>query len=145
TDPVRVSAIETSANLFQVLGVSPQLGPGFPKDGPFFSRDPIAVISDRLWRERYEADPAIVGRLLDLKDGRYAIAGVMPPGFNFPDDVDVWLRLNWDLTQHSRSAHFMEAVARLRSGVTLDRTSQELASLSGRLAAQTPATNRGWL
>ena len=56
-EPVRVSTIETSANLFQVLGVSPQLGPGFPQDGPFYSRDQIAVISDRLWRQRYNADP----------------------------------------------------------------------------------------
>ena len=145
TEPQRVSAIETSANLFQVLGVSPQLGPGFPANGPFYSRDPIAVISDRLWRARYNADPGIVGRLLDMKDGKYVVAGVMPRGFNFPDDVDVWLRLNWDLTQHSRSAHFMEAVARLQPGVTPERAAQDLAGLSGRLAAQAPATNRGWI
>jgi putative ABC transport system permease protein len=145
SEPMRVSTIETSANLFQVLGVGPQLGPGFPQDGPFYSRDPIAVISDRLWRERYDADPAIVGRLLDLKDGQYVVAGVMPPRFHFPDDVDVWLRLNWNLTQHSRGAHFMEAIARLQPGVTPDRAALELAALSGRLGAQAPATNRGWM
>ena len=145
TEPVRVSAIETSANLFQLLGVSPQLGAGFPKDGPFYSRDQIAVISDRLWRQRYNADPAIVGQLLEVKDGKYTIAGVMPPDFNFPDDVDVWMRLQWDLTQHSRGAHFMEAVARLQPGVTAERAATDLASLSTRLAAGTPATNRGWL
>src|SRR5262249_18925623 len=66
-EPVRVSAVETSANLFDLLGVSPELGPGFPKDGPFYSHDQIAVISDRLWRERYNADPDIVGKLLDFK------------------------------------------------------------------------------
>ena len=46
TEPVRVSTIETSANLFQILGISPQLGPGFPYDGPFYSQDRIAVISE---------------------------------------------------------------------------------------------------
>ncbi len=51
TDPIRVRTIETSANLFALLGVSPQRGAGFPVGGPFFSRDRIAVISDRLWRE----------------------------------------------------------------------------------------------
>jgi predicted permease len=145
SEPLRVSAIETSANLFQLLGVSPQLGPGFPQGGPFYSRDPMAVISDRLWRSRYDADPGIVGRLLDAKDGAYVVAGVMPPRFNFPDDVDVWLRLNWDLTRHSRGAHFMEAVARLGPGVTPDRAAQDLAGLSGRLGAQWASTNRGWI
>src|SRR5699024_9656641 len=90
TEPVRVNAVETSANLFQVLGVGPELGAGFPKDGPFYSKDTIAVISDRLWRRRYDADPGIIGRLLDREDGKYTIVGVMPAGFNFPDDVDVW-------------------------------------------------------
>jgi putative ABC transport system permease protein len=145
TDPVRVSAIETSANLFQLLGVSPQLGAGFPKDGPFYSREQIAVISDRLWRQRYNADPTVVGRLLEMQDGKYTIAGVMPPGFNFPDDVDVWMRLQWDLTQHSRGAHFMEAIARLQPGMTPEAAARELAGVSTRLGAANPATNRGWL
>jgi putative ABC transport system permease protein len=144
SEPLRVSAIETSANLFQVLGVAPQLGPGFPQNGPFFSRDPIAVISDRLWRGRYHSDPGIVGRLLDMKDGKYVVVGVMPPNFNFPDGVDVWLRLNWDLTQHSRAAHFMEAIARLQPGVDVQRAARELTALSGRLAAEHPSTNRAW-
>jgi putative ABC transport system permease protein len=144
-EPVRVSTIETSANLFQVLGVSPQLGPGFPDGGPFFSREQIAVISDRLWRQRYGADPSIVGRLLEINDGKYAIAGVMPPGFYFPDDVDVWLRLQWDLTQHSRGAHFMEAIARLQPGVTPEQAGRELGGVSGRLGSQFGATNRGWI
>ena len=145
SDPIRLSAIETSGNLFQVLGVSPQLGAGFTKDGPFYSRDQLAVVSDRLWRERFNADPSIVGRLLEVNDGNYQIAGVMPPGFSFPDDVDVWLRLQWDLTQHSRGAHFMEAIARLQPGVTPEQAARELAGMSGRLDTQFPATNHGWM
>ena len=145
SEPVRVSAIETSANLFQVLGVSPQLGAGFPKDGPFYADDQIAVISDRLWRQRYNADPSVVGSRLDMKDGQYTIAGVMPAGFHFPDDVDVWLRLQWDLTQHSRGAHFMEAIARMQPGITPEAAARELAAVSARLGASYPATNRGWL
>ena len=145
SDPMRVSTIETSANLFEILGVTPQLGPGFPKDGPFYSRDTIAVISDRLWRQRYGADPAIVGQLLDMQGSRYVIAGVMPPGFHFPDDVDVWQRLQWDLAQHSRSAHFMEAIARLAPGATPGQAAQDLAALSARLGSANPATNAGWI
>src|SRR6185503_9078648 len=101
-------------------------------------------ISDRLWRQRYNADPGIIGRQLDLY-GRYEIVGVMPPGFHYPDDVDAWLRLQWDLTQHSRGAHFMEGIARLQPNVTPEQAARELAALSGRLGAQHAGTNRGWI
>ena len=143
-EPVRVNAIETSANLFELIGVRPQLGPGFPAGGPFFSRDLVAVISDRFWRDHYHADPAIVGRTLSVNTGRYAIAGVMPPGFTFPDEVDIWLRLNWNLSGHSRTAHFMEAVARLRPGVSAAQAAAELIPLSSRLAVEHAATNSSW-
>ena len=149
-EPQRVSAIEVSGNIFQLLGVSPQVGAGFPQNGPFYTRDTIVVISDRLWRQRYGADPHIVGRFLDVTSvsiagAHYVIAGVMPPGFHFPDDVDVWQRLQWDLTQHSRAAHFMEAIARLKPGVTVDQAAHDLAAVSTRLGAANPGTNRGWL
>jgi putative ABC transport system permease protein len=144
-EPVRVSSIEASANLFQLLGVSTQLGPGFPHDGPMYSRDLIAVISDRLWKQRYNSDPAIVGKVLAVNGGQYTVAGVMPPGFTFPDDVDLWLRLSWDLTRHSRGAHFMEAVARLKPGVDPARAAAELAQVSTRLGGEFPQTNAGWL
>src|SRR5262249_35636584 len=102
------------------------------------------VISDRLWRERYSSDPNILGKVLRVNGGEYAIAGVMPPRFHYPDDVDIWLRLQWDFHQHSRGAHFVEAIARLKADATLDRTSRELTALSARLGATDPVTNRGW-
>ena len=144
-EPMRISTIEASGNLFQLLGVSPQLGPGFPAGGPFYATERIAIISDRVWRQRYNADPAIIGKTLSVNAGQYAIVGVAPPGFNFPDDVDLWLRLAWDLTRHSRAAHFMEAVGRLEPGVSVEQASRELASVSGRLATEFPQTNSGWL
>ena len=120
-DPVRVNTIETSANLFQVLGVSPQLGPGFAPSPLFVPNEPVAVISHRLWRTRYSADPAIVGRQLLINNTAHTVVGVMAPGFHYPDDVDVWQRLIWDMTAHSRAAHFMEAVARLNGDASLEQ------------------------
>ena len=142
-DPIKVRTIETSSNLFSLLGVSPQLGAGFPLEAALHNPTRMAVISDRLWRQHYGADPAIVGKTLDA-NGVYTIAGVMPRGFHYPDDVDLWLRLQWDLTRHSRAAHFMEAVGRLAPGVTIDQAARELEALSGRLATQFPNTNGGW-
>ena len=145
TEPIKVNTVETSANLFELLGVSTALGPGFPAGGPFFSQDNIAVISDRLWRQHYNADSSIVGRTINVNGGQYTITGVMPATFNFPDDVDLWLRLQWDLTRHSRGAHFMEAVARLQPGVDEEQAARELAAVSARLGQENVATNRGWL
>ena len=59
--------------------------------------------------------------------------------------MDLWLRLNWDLTRHSRSAHFAEAVARLEPGISLEQAARELAQVSGRLGKEFPDTNGGWL
>jgi putative ABC transport system permease protein len=144
-EPTRVSTIEASGNLFQLLGVSSQLGPGFPHDGPLYSDDRIAVISDRLWRERYHADPSVVGKTMKVNNGSYVIAGVMPATFAFPDHVDLWLRLNWDLTRHSRGAHFTEAVARLQPGISVEQAALELAQVSAVLGQEFPQTNGGWL
>jgi putative ABC transport system permease protein len=144
-DPARVNTIEVSGNLFAVLGVGSQVGAGFPQGGPLFApRELIAVISDRLWRTRYGADPAVVGRQLLLNDEPYTVVGVMPPGFHYPDDVDVWQRLRWDMTRHSRAAHFMEGVARMAPGVTLAQAQSAVDALTARFQTEFVETNRGW-
>jgi putative ABC transport system permease protein len=144
-DPVRVKTIEVSGNLFEVLGVGPQIGAGFPVGGPLFvGNERIAVISDRLWRTRYSADQGIVGRQLSFNDSPYTIVGVMPPKFDFPGDVDVWQRLVWDMTRHSRAAHFMEAVARLSDGTSFDEAQAAVTALGLRLQHEFSRTNEGW-
>ena len=143
-DPLRVSTIETGANLFGLLGVHPQLGPGFAADGPMFSSDLQAVISGRLWQTRYESDPDIIGKVLHFNATPYTIVGVMPDGFQFPDDVDVWQRSRWDFTQHSRAAHFMEAVARLAPDVTFEDADAAMTGLAQRLENDFSQTNAGW-
>jgi putative ABC transport system permease protein len=144
-DPVRVHTIETSANLFQLLGVSPQVGPGFPREERLHNPSDLqAVISDRLWRTRYHADASVIGRQLSFNDTPYTIVGIMPPGFRFPDDVDVWQRLSWDLSQHSRNAHFMEGVARMADGVTLEQATTAARALATRLGGEFAASNKGW-
>ncbi len=144
-DPLRVQTIETSGNLFDVLGVGPQLGAGFPSGGPLFvQKELITVISDRLWRTRYGADPSIIGRQLLFNGTPYTVVGVMPPKFHYPDDIDVWQRLQWDMTQHSRAAHFMEAVARLADGATIQQAQAAIESLGLRLQVDESRTNAGW-
>ncbi len=141
-DPIRVNAVEASENLFDVLGVQPVVGRGFPRDSTLHGPDLEAVISHRLWRTRFGSDASVLGRAVQLNGFAYTLVGVLPPGFHYPGDTDVWQRLRWDLTQHDRAAHFMESVARLRPGVTVEAANRELASLTTRIAADFPRTSR---
>ena len=142
-DPLRVNAVEASGNFFSVIGVQPMIGNGFP-ESTFYSRDLIAVISYRLWRDRFNGDPAIVGKPIALSSIAYTVAGVMPPDFNYPNGTDVWQRLQWDFAQHSRGAHFVESLFRLQPGVTVDQANAELRALTLRLGGEFKATNADW-
>lgn len=144
-EPLRVRAIETSSNIFAVLGVRPRLGAGFPETGPIHANVREVVISDRLWRARFNANPAIVGQSIRLDNVAHTVLGVMPAGFNFPENDDAWVRLTWDMARHYRGAHFMDGVARLRDGVPAERAEAELSALSARLGKQFANTNGGWV
>jgi hypothetical protein len=87
-EPMRVNAVETTPNFFAVVGVPPALGAGFPAS-PEYSREAVAIISHRLWRERFGGDPSIVGKSIALNGPLFTVVGVMPPGFNYPNDTDV--------------------------------------------------------
>ena len=142
-EPARVDAVEVSSNFFALLGVQPAMGAGLPVE-PFFVRDPQLVISHRLWQARYAGDPSIIGRTIQFNGRAFAVLGVMPAGFHFPGDTDVWQRLEWDPRQHSRAAHFMDAVARLAPGVTEEQAQRDVSALAARLGGEFPSTNQGW-
>lgn len=144
-DPLRVNTIEVGGNLFEVLGVKPQIGAGFPEQGPMFvGNELICVISDKLWRSRFSGDPSIIGKAISLNDTPYIVVGVMAPKFHYPDEIDVWQRVRWDFTQHSRAAHFMEAVARLAPGTTFAQAQSAVNALGLRLEQENLRTNKGW-
>ena len=106
----------------------------------------VAVISDRLWRDALQRRSRRSSAASSTLNGTpYTVVGVMPPRFHYPDDVDVWQRLRWDLTQHSRAAHFMEAVGAARP--TARRSSRRRAPSTRsalRLQSEFPQTNKGW-
>src|SRR5262249_8925793 len=82
-DPLRVSAVEASGNFFSVIGVPPILGEGFPA-ATFYSPDLIAVISHRLWRERLDADPSIIGKPIAHSSIVYRLARGISPLVTYP-------------------------------------------------------------
>jgi predicted permease len=143
----RANAVECTANLFSVLGVRPQLGPGFAQGegDQIYDPDPQAIVSHGLWRDRYAADPALIGKQITLNGNPYTVVGVMAPDFHFPSaDVEIWQRQSWDFSDRSRYAHFMEAVGRLRPRVAFSQAQSDLAAVNGQLAEAYPRSNAGW-
>jgi len=143
-DAIRVSAVEATRNLFDVLGVRPRVGHAFAPEQGLYGQSLEAVISDRLWQSRFASDPKIVGRGVRLNGFLYTVVGVMPPGFTFPGETDLWQGMTWNPAQHSRGAHFMEAVARLAQRATVERANRDLGALTVRLGDENRATNAGW-
>jgi len=138
-----VEVKEATPNFFPMLGVAPLVGRTFlPEEGQAGSSR-VVLISQGLWVRRYNANPRIVGQRVRMNGESYAVAGVLPQGFDFPDPVDVWIPLRLSAAQwHERSSHYLEVVARLRKGVTMERARMDMAALARQLEREYPDTNK---
>ena len=141
-DVTEVQATLISPGLLPMLGAAPALGRGIVPSDPATT----AILSDKIWRTRFSADPGIVGKSIRMNGEAYAVAGVMPPDFAFPDWADVWLPngplMADGLTNPVR--HGLGFVARMRPGVTTLAISRRATDVAKRLAAQNPKTSTGW-
>ncbi|MEE8526104.1 MAG: ABC transporter permease [Thermoanaerobaculia bacterium] len=143
-EPLRVEAINVTDDFFDTLGVQPALGRGFV-DGEDESGQPrIAVVGHELWQRRYGGDPRAVGGAVTLDGLDYTLVGVMPEGFSFPGDTEIWLPLGWNPSQHSRGARFFHVAGRLAEGVSLAAAGAEVDALMTAIARDYAETNEGW-
>ena len=145
-DPVVIKSVRVTGNFFSVLGVTPLLGRTLRDDETWQPTEPVAVISHRLWRTRYGADPAIIGKSIQLSGGDREVVGVMREGFEFPwEGVDVWVPMAWNRANEGavffRRAHWMHTIARLRPGVTPEQADAQLQEVVRRLQREYPETN----
>jgi putative ABC transport system permease protein len=140
--PERVHAARVTWTLFPTLQIRPVRGRGFAEEEDRPGGPRVALISHRLWRERFDADPGALGRTLTLDGAPHAIVGVMPPGFAFPEYAEVWAPLGLR-ADGAREDHGLEVIARLADGVELERAGAELASIAAALAREYPDTNEG--
>jgi predicted permease len=129
-EPIKVTGARVSDNLFKALGASAALGstiaPGHATPG----QHRVAVLSDSLWRSRFNADPSIIGRGIELDQEQHTIIGVMPPGFEvFGPGTDVWTPLQWTPGSAQFKATFSQSVGRLAPGVTPEAATRELVDL----------------
>ena len=144
-DPVRLEGARVTANLFPMLGKQPVLGRTFtPNEDQPGQPGAVALISDRIWRERYGSDPSVIGRTVRL-DGRvHQLVGVMEPGFKFPEWAEVWTPFGLDLVGGERSERFVSVFARLRDGISLEAARSELKAIAARLEDEYPDANAGY-
>jgi putative ABC transport system permease protein len=143
--PDQVPGAYVSANLFKMLGVSPALGRDFTSAEDTAGTPIIVLISNTLWRERYGADPNIVGRNIRIIDQSGTIIGVMPEGMHFPFNANIWLpagAMPPSITGLPRQARGYFAVGRLNDGVSVEQARSELKTIGQTLASQYPETNK---
>jgi hypothetical protein len=141
-DAVRVRLAQITANTFTTLGSAPRLGRTFTAAEDRSGGEPVAVISDGLWRRRYAEDPDILARKILVDGALRRIVGVMPAGFRLPTDfgedaaepTELWVPLG--LTGAERGNHGLYAAGALRPGATAEAASSELRSLAARLTEE---------
>jgi putative ABC transport system permease protein len=139
-DPDQIIAMRASGALFPMLGVRPRMGRALLEsdDDPAAAR--AAVISDRLWRRRFHADPRVIGRAITVSEEVFTIAGIMPREFAFPaSDVELWLPLR--VTPAFKM--WFQVVARLKPGITVQQAGSALQIVARQLEQEDPKQKAG--
>ena len=140
----RVDGARVAANLFDILGVRPQLGRLFLSGEDAVGAPRIALISDRLWRRRFGADSSIVGKNISIDGVSVMVVGVMQPGFNFPERGDLWRPFIGDpATEIRDNRGYAGAIGRMKRGVSVEQARADLHRVDADLARQFPG-NKGW-
>lgn len=144
-EPQRVQASYASSSLFPMLGIGPVVGRSFSAEEDRAGSAPVAILSHRLWQSRFGADANVVGHEINLDNRRYTVIGVLPADFEIVRWADLWLPLGAypdDLTSHVH--HGLDAVARLKPGVTLDQARDEVTRLNQQEATAYPDTHKNF-
>jgi putative ABC transport system permease protein len=142
--PERVRVLSVTDEFFPMLGVRPALGRLFlPGDS---GAADLVVLSWNTWQSRFGGDPAVLGRSLSLSERAFTVVGVLPESFSFPlrGDVELWLPLR--VSENRRGArgwHWLDAIARLRPGVTREQALQGLRATAAQIAESDPRWHHG--
>jgi predicted permease len=150
-DPESVAIGRVSASLFSVLGIQPRIGRTFADAEDQLGRDHVVILSDPFWRRRFQADPGVLGRTVQLNDEPYEVIGVLPPSFHFPkigqlygmaisaDEPEVWKPLAAREAELDPGGEFdFACIARLDHGVSLAQGLADLQAAQARFVETLP-------
>lgn len=133
SQPVRSQVAHVSNDFFKVLGVQPATGRSFLPEETKVGGNPVAVVSAGYWERLLGSRSDLAATPLRIDGTNYTIVGVMPRGFNFPKDVEVWLPAELFSAPTSRTAHGNRVIARLGEGLTLAQARAELSTIGKQL------------
>ena len=151
-DPELLSGSLVTSSLFHVLGVPPLLGRTLQPEDEQRGSPRVVVLSELLWRSRFGGDRRIVGRSITLDGERHQVVGVMPRAFRevgrtqaaATANAQIFLPMTIDRAQENRANHTLRVVGRLRRGVTLEQTRDEMSAVAAAMEQEFPATNTNW-
>jgi predicted permease len=146
--PEHVNGYEVSANFFGTLGEELAVGRSFSPDDDRTGGAPAAVISYRLWQERFQGDPSVIGKSLTLNGSGYFITGVLGPGFRFENEAaDVYTPVGRSdpLFRRDRTVHDILCLARLNDEVSIGQAQAGMNTLQERIDELNPATEKSLL
>jgi putative ABC transport system permease protein len=136
----RVIGVRASAGFFDVYGVAPALGRAFTTAEDEPGRNQVVVLSHGFWRRFFGADPAALGKTITLDARPYTVIGVMPASFDFTAGADaLWLPIAFTPERKAtHDEHYLRVYGRLRDGVSMQQTNQQLAAIAASLRQRFP-------
>jgi putative ABC transport system permease protein len=144
-DPERIQGAAITLDFLRVLRVPPMQGRFFGPDEFSPGRDGVVLISQGLWQQRFAGDPNIIGRSLFISGRPREVIGVMPAGFDFPAQTQIWAPFAPDEENRTRrDLHSVQAFARLKPGVSYEQAQADLAILTARYAKDYATTDADW-
>jgi len=149
SEPEEMRSQRVTASFFDVLRERPILGRSFTRENEVQGNHQVVVLSDALWRRRFDGDPTIVGRTIPLEGGAWEVIGVMPPDFAYPvgavRPTDLWAPYVVPADEQIRHPDdvsiYLQSIARLKPGVTLEKAQANLDQISAALTAEHPKWN----
>ena len=145
-EPERIRSAIVSPTFFAVLGIKPIRGRVFLSGEDERGKDLVAVISESLWQRRFNSDPNIVGRLLNLDDKSFTVVGVIARGVQtplLPDEIELWAPVSHGFALTNRYGHYLSVIARLKPDATQQQAQADMNTIAGRLEQQYPESNKG--
>src|SRR5918911_1645146 len=143
-EPERIHSAIVSPAFFSTLGVEPVLGRTFLPGEDEPGKDLSVVISRRLWQRRFNSDPGVVGRGVELNGKSFTVVGVVAAAPALPglsDETELWAPVSHGYALTERRAHFLNVIARLKPGVGLDQAQAEMNTIAAALSRQYPEAN----
>ena len=142
--PERYNASHVSSVTFQIAGQQPVIGRGFTAEDDRPGAPAVALIGHSIWVNRYGSNASAIGRTVRINDIPTTIIGVMPEGYRFPFNTDLWLPMGMvrDLDEQRRNARNWQVFGRLAPGVSREQAQSELINISRKLETDHPDTNK---